>query len=453
MERQLRMGGGIMNAMPRQQYGLGSFVKKAVKGVTGAVKKIAGSDLGKAALGIGLGMYAGGLGPFASGARFGNLAGAGFLRNLPAITGEGGILKGITENFPGGGMGLATTVAGLTGFLSAQGKNEEEIAEIKQNPEVLGGYLEQYYRNLNPPTADTNSEEYEAQVSNFVQRNLKANGGRMGFANGTEEFLTMQQAAERDPAMFVDTTTSAYGDAGKGRPVPDFLKPQKTLKENLEFVKETKGGVSPSTTMYMFKMYLDEALEKGEITKEKYNKMLMPLFGEASEGVTRDFERYEEKMANGGRMGFAGGTEFEEYLKGREKFNKQQNIEQLYKEFLENKRRQQVAEQKTMAANGGRIGYAFGNQPEQNAIQASGIGGLPLNQNPAGITELDLRDNGGFIPPVGVKEKADDIPAMLSNNEFVFTADAVRGMGEGDVNVGAQRMYDMMKKLENGGRV
>jgi len=104
-------------------------------------------------------------------------------------------------------------------------------------------------------------------------------------------------------------------------------------------------------------------------------------------------------------------------------------------------------------ANGGRIGYAFGNQPEQNAMRASGIMNLPLNQNPAGVTELDLRDSGGFIPPVGVKEKADDIPAMLSNNEFVFTADAVRGMGDGDVNKGAQRMYDMMKKLEKGGRV
>jgi len=103
-------------------------------------------------------------------------------------------------------------------------------------------------------------------------------------------------------------------------------------------------------------------------------------------------------------------------------------------------------------AEGGRIGYAFGS-PEENAMQASGIMGLPLNENPAGITELDLRETGGFIPPVGVKEKEDDIPAMLSNNEFVFTADAVRGMGDGDVNKGAQRMYDMMKKLENGGRV
>jgi len=103
-------------------------------------------------------------------------------------------------------------------------------------------------------------------------------------------------------------------------------------------------------------------------------------------------------------------------------------------------------------ATGGRVGLAMGT-PEDKAIQASGIMNLPLNQNPAGITELDLRESGGFIPPVGVKEKADDIPAMLSNNEFVFTADAVRNMGNGNVNKGAQRMYDFMKYLENGGRV
>jgi hypothetical protein len=107
---------------------------------------------------------------------------------------------------------------------------------------------------------------------------------------------------------------------------------------------------------------------------------------------------------------------------------------------------------RTGVMNGGRIGYALGS-PEQNAIEAAGIMNLPLNQNPAGVTELDLRETGGFIPPVGVKEKADDIPAMLANNEFVFTADAVRGMGDGNVNKGAQRMYDMMKKLEKGGRV
>ena len=100
-------------------------------------------------------------------------------------------------------------------------------------------------------------------------------------------------------------------------------------------------------------------------------------------------------------------------------------------------------------ADGGRIGYARGDTAEQNAMQASGIMGLPLNENPAGVTELDLRETGGFIPPVGVKEKADDIPAMLSNNEFVFTADAVRAAGGGDIDKGAQLMYDTMKKLES----
>jgi hypothetical protein len=100
-------------------------------------------------------------------------------------------------------------------------------------------------------------------------------------------------------------------------------------------------------------------------------------------------------------------------------------------------------------AKGGRPGYAMGN----TAQMAAGIEGLPFRQNQAGVGEVDLRETGGFIPPVGVKEKADDIPAMLSNNEFVFTADAVRGMGDGNVDVGAKRMYDIMKKLEKGGRV
>ena len=98
-------------------------------------------------------------------------------------------------------------------------------------------------------------------------------------------------------------------------------------------------------------------------------------------------------------------------------------------------------------AQGGRIGYAFGTP---DTARAAGImGNLPVRQNKAGVSEVDLRDTGGFIPPVGVKEKADDVPAMLSNNEFVMTADAVRAAGGGSVNVGAQRMYDLMKNLES----
>jgi hypothetical protein len=96
---------------------------------------------------------------------------------------------------------------------------------------------------------------------------------------------------------------------------------------------------------------------------------------------------------------------------------------------------------------------AKGDTASDNAMQAAGIEGLPIRQNPKGVRELDLRETGGFIPPVGIKEKEDDIPAMLSNNEFVMTADAVRGMGGGNVELGAQRMYDQMKMLEAGGKV
>jgi hypothetical protein len=61
--------------------------------------------------------------------------------------------------------------------------------------------------------------------------------------------------------------------------------------------------------------------------------------------------------------------------------------------------------------------------------------------------EMDFRDGGGFVP-IGKKERADDVPARLSKNEFVFTAKAVRNAGGGDIKEGARRMYHIMKQLE-----
>jgi len=66
--------------------------------------------------------------------------------------------------------------------------------------------------------------------------------------------------------------------------------------------------------------------------------------------------------------------------------------------------------------------------------------------------EKDYREEGGFVP-IGRMERADDVPARLSKNEFVFTADAVRNAGEGDIDKGAEVMYNMMKNLESGGEV
>jgi len=66
--------------------------------------------------------------------------------------------------------------------------------------------------------------------------------------------------------------------------------------------------------------------------------------------------------------------------------------------------------------------------------------------------EKDYRETGGFVD-MGRMEKADDVPARLSKNEFVFTADAVRNAGDGSVDKGAEVMYNMMKNLEAGGDV
>jgi len=68
-----------------------------------------------------------------------------------------------------------------------------------------------------------------------------------------------------------------------------------------------------------------------------------------------------------------------------------------------------------------------------------------------GGMEKDYRE-GGFVP-IGAEERADDVPARLSKNEFVFTADAVRAAGQGDIDKGAEVMQNMMDNLEAGGTI
>ena len=373
---------------PRQMYGLGSLVKsvtkgvkKAVSGVKDFVKSDAGKALGIAALGFGIpGTGFGGAFGRSAGSMFGPakgfFGGYGFtpsVQNLAANIGLGSFENiGGERIFQASKLGkflgdnkfaLGTAaIGGLTGYLAQQGMEEEEIESIKRNPTALRGYLADYYSKLNP---SANPREVDA----FVETNMSeystpfATGGRAGFANGNEaRTLTYEEAKAMNPSMFMDTTTSAYGDAGEGRPVPRYF------EDKMQTLMEAKGGMSPRSRIVLFKQYLDEALQTGQISQEKYQRMLMPFFGAGGEKVTQEIEAY-----------------------GRGE-----------------------------KAYGGRMQYAFGT-PEGNAIQASGIEGIPLNVNPAGATELDMRETGGFVPPVGVKEKADDIPAMLSNNEFVLS--------------------------------
>jgi hypothetical protein len=280
IERQLRMGGGIMNAVPREQYGLGSFLKKSFNKLKGGVKKIAKSPFGKAAA-----LYFG-----------------------------GNILQG--NPLFGNPFGASNPF---------QGRITDGLGSLSRN--ILG-------KDLTDKIVKEGGDELFGMGKSFIVGSLLPSvlGGDDGDGGGYQ----------RDIPALRSKLTESYRN-------------QRTFS--------------------------DEEDEEAAIAAQ----------------VEQDIAGFQQDM--------------------------------------------------------NRTNYAIGSDPEQNAIKAAGIMNLPLNQNPAGVTELDLRETGGFIPPVGVKEKADDIPAMLANNEFVMTADAVRQFGNGDVDKGAQRMYDMMKYLEKGGRV
>ena len=107
------------------------------------------------------------------------------------------------------------------------------------------------------------------------------------------------------------------------------------------------------------------------------------------------------------------------------------------------------------AANQGSL-YAADGGPEGMGYQEGGDA-EPVAKKTMPLIDMDgkekdYRETGGFVD-MGRMERADDVPARLSKNEFVFTADAVRNAGEGDIDKGAEVMYNMMKNLEAGGEV
>ncbi len=104
-----------------------------------------------------------------------------------------------------------------------------------------------------------------------------------------------------------------------------------------------------------------------------------------------------------------------------------------------------------------RVKYPFLGRADTKDMSAMAMGGRAGFAEGGGIMDLggmekDYRAEGGFVP-IGREEKADDVPARLSVNEFVFTADAVRNAGGGDIDKGAEVMENMMKHLEQGGQV
>jgi len=143
--------------------------------------------------------------------------------------------------------------------------------------------------------------------------------------------------------------------------------------------------------------------------------------------------------AQGGRIGYEGGGEIDLLEKlGLEDLLEEMEKDEADRIFKSTKDLKNWKPSKpTYHAQGGRIGAKEG-----GIMPLLNLGGM----------EKDYRQDGGFVP-IGRREKADDVPARLSKNEFVFTADAVRAAGGGDIDQGAQRMYNVMKNLEAGGEI
>jgi len=196
-----------------------------------------------------------------------------------------------------------------------------------------------------------------------------------------------------------------------------------------------------------------------------------------------------EGQKDGGRIGLKDGTDairdIDFLLEGQDEFSMQEFGKKVSE--LNSAERKELADKiysyELKFKDGGRIGYKGGanrvsellilrdeligkgedvSDIEAEIFQLTGktfksVGGISdiptgkMRKNNAGVVERDYRDEGGFVP-VGIKERADDVPAMLSKNEFVMTADAVRGIGNGSVEEGSKKLYNTMKQAEKVGK-
>jgi len=179
---------------------------------------------------------------------------------------------------------------------------------------------------------------------------------------------------------------------------------QSEMRAIIEAMYNDMDGLMPEDRKREFyELYAPQMYRNGEMEKPEFEFI-----------QTEILDKEKPEMKDGGSV------TFEEFLDMRQKEDKQRSKDMLFKDYEEYKRREKIKEEKTMAKDGGIMN----------------LGGK----------EMDMR-GGGFIP-IGKKERADDVPARLSKNEFVMTADAVRAAGGGSVNKGAKRMYSLMNNLE-----
>ena len=337
----------------------------------------------------------------------------------------------------------------------------------------------------NQAQADDVQKEYAGYLENFLgeTEENRANGGRIGFESGANEMIKnelmegiMGEITEDEmitimtengpiqikrslyesmPQMFMDTTTSGYGDAGRGREVPPFAdafadggrigyafgSEPKDAEIGIMSIDVEAGDDEDEEDMDMAMAFPTTVFSSSEITrlfrdrslstnldrKRLYKVIMNPgMFPEGEKMLIRNLRG----KADGGRIGYKGGA------------NRVSELLILRDNLLANGEDVSDIEAEIFQLTG-KVFQSVG-----------GISNIPtgnMRKNNAGVVERDYRDEGGFVP-VGIKERADDVPAMLSKNEFVMTADAVRGIGNGSVEEGSKKLYNTMKKAEQVGK-
>ena len=383
---------------PRQMYGLGSLVKKAFKGVKKIVKSPIGKSLLLGAVGFGIpGTSFGGM--FGKGALSGFLGKAGMTMPGQGFGGGSGLM-GLFSKAKNAfsGLGLGSKIGLGSGLLTLGMKlfpqdDDEDDDVYKKRLANMKPYLTRYMTNLNRGSVNPTN------VQDFVDVNTReysAMGGRIGYARGT--------------------------DLEAGAPSIKYTGNMK--KNNMQMASETpEEEFELMMQMELLEKAYEEAKQKGyEGDKQSFMEELRQL---------KDIQNQTQMADNSGIMQEApvmaamGGLMRTNYAMGTKNPIDEEDEENSYRAGV------LQAMNRMKAMGGGMMNIPTGN----------------MKKNSAGVIERDYRDEGGFVP-VGIKEKADDVPAMLSKNEFVMTADAVRGVGDGNIEKGAQRMYNLMKQNE-----
>lgn len=377
---------------PRQMYGLGSFVKKAVRGV----KKIVKSPLGKAAI-------AGGLTFGIPGTGFKGLMGSNFMRGALAkgnVHNDPGFLRGLYNKFDGLSTGqkifsgLGATAIATPFIQKAMGVGPyEEIEEEVEDNNFIDPYTALIMaRNKDPYMSFLPNEQF-AQQGFYLPQNA-ANGGRIGYADG--------MMVEEEDEMLGLPTLRRRGFA------------------NGEMVEAEGPQLPPEAEQYLQEEYKKYVAQGGDLSYPEFKQLVLSQATgeqgpEQEEIITSESETVQTEpespmmMAGGGAVP---GSNVPGY---------------------------------TTPVGYNRFDYRSGGVPTRVGAEEGGLMNL-------GGMEKDYRAEGGFVP-IGKREKADDVPARLSVNEFVFTADAVRNAGGGDIDKGAEVMENLMNNLEAGGQV